>query len=355
MVQARKALLAAYYVLDEDGALGLSEEQLVGVLTSEAGIGVGRAKAEQLWRILASDTLTSAFGSRSYSASERATDHRSESTRIQQSWERSRIPAVLPPVTGSLSPQPSTTQEGQEGAVGADESSNNPNEEGDLPLPDKATANGSTPPGAHTAAEYAREVRAARAARVQARALSHSAMRGQRVDVHAFLRLADLLHQSLVVDDDGDGESCNGGIGGEDEIFGNGGQDGGFQRRGINRRADQNGGHRSARARSASENSAGSRGYGCANGGDGAQAADALKRESREGSGRSGRVAVRATCGMRFKRWCCGVGRGTRRGAYRVVRARWFVLVAQVRRSSVSIELGSSQAPDRKNSMQLSL
>lgn len=44
-LQARNALLAAYYVLDEDGAKGLSEVELVGVLTAEAGIGVNVAQA----------------------------------------------------------------------------------------------------------------------------------------------------------------------------------------------------------------------------------------------------------------------------------------------------------------------
>lgn len=42
--QARNALLAAYYVLDEDGAMGLSKEQLVGVLTTKAGVGVDRGQ-----------------------------------------------------------------------------------------------------------------------------------------------------------------------------------------------------------------------------------------------------------------------------------------------------------------------
>lgn len=331
LIQAHKALLAAYYVLDEDGALGVGEEQLVGVLTSEAGIGVDRVKAEQLWRILASDAPTCSFDSRSYSAHERATDSPKEPTWIQQSSERSRLPEASSPVARSLYAQPSTTQEGREEAVRADDSNHTRNEGGVSPFPDNANANGSTASGAQAAADYAREVRAARAARAQARALSHTAMRGQRVDVHAFLRLADLLHQSFVVDDDGDGGSCNGRIGGDDEISGSGRLGGGFPRRGINSRAGQNGGHQGARGRSASETSAGSRGYGCVNGADGAQAADALKRESREGSGRSGRVAVHPTWGMRFKRWCCGVGQGTRRGSYRAVRARWFVLVAQVR------------------------
>ena len=38
--QARNALLAAYFILDDDGVRGLSREQLVGVLTTEAGVGI---------------------------------------------------------------------------------------------------------------------------------------------------------------------------------------------------------------------------------------------------------------------------------------------------------------------------
>lgn len=45
LAQARKALLAAYYVLDEDGSAGLGEEQLVGVLTAEAGVGISISQA----------------------------------------------------------------------------------------------------------------------------------------------------------------------------------------------------------------------------------------------------------------------------------------------------------------------
>lgn len=35
-------MLAAFYVLDEDGHVGLTREQLVGVLTAEAGVGIDR-------------------------------------------------------------------------------------------------------------------------------------------------------------------------------------------------------------------------------------------------------------------------------------------------------------------------
>lgn len=40
LAQARNALLAAYFILDDDGARGLSRDQLVGVLTTEAGVGI---------------------------------------------------------------------------------------------------------------------------------------------------------------------------------------------------------------------------------------------------------------------------------------------------------------------------
>lgn len=33
-------MLAAYFILDDDGVRGLSRDQLVGVLTTEAGVGI---------------------------------------------------------------------------------------------------------------------------------------------------------------------------------------------------------------------------------------------------------------------------------------------------------------------------
>lgn len=48
--QARTALLAAYYVLDEDGQVGLSRDQLVGVLTAEAGVGIDRGHVSRAGR-----------------------------------------------------------------------------------------------------------------------------------------------------------------------------------------------------------------------------------------------------------------------------------------------------------------
>lgn len=47
MRQARNALLAAYHILDDDGLEGLSRDQLVGVLTTEAGIGIDTEKVKQ--------------------------------------------------------------------------------------------------------------------------------------------------------------------------------------------------------------------------------------------------------------------------------------------------------------------
>lgn len=50
--KARTALLAAYYVLDEDGQVGLSRDQLVGVLTAEAGVGIDRGHVSRAgWHI----------------------------------------------------------------------------------------------------------------------------------------------------------------------------------------------------------------------------------------------------------------------------------------------------------------
>lgn len=53
--QARNALLAAYHILDDDGMGGLSRDQLVGVLTTEAGVGIdtGKVKKNDLcWQTL---------------------------------------------------------------------------------------------------------------------------------------------------------------------------------------------------------------------------------------------------------------------------------------------------------------
>lgn len=38
--QARNALLAAYYILDEGGDMGLSREQVVEVLTAKTGVNI---------------------------------------------------------------------------------------------------------------------------------------------------------------------------------------------------------------------------------------------------------------------------------------------------------------------------
>lgn len=48
--QARTALLAAYYVLDEGGQVGLSRDQLIGVLTTEAGVGIDREHVSRAGR-----------------------------------------------------------------------------------------------------------------------------------------------------------------------------------------------------------------------------------------------------------------------------------------------------------------
>ncbi|CBN80110.1 K+ transporter, Kef-type [Ectocarpus siliculosus] len=45
--KARNALLAAYFVLDGDGVEGLSRDQLVGVLTVEAGVGIDREQVAE--------------------------------------------------------------------------------------------------------------------------------------------------------------------------------------------------------------------------------------------------------------------------------------------------------------------
>ncbi len=56
--QARNALLAAYFILDDDGVDGLSREQLVGVLTTEAGVGIDRDQVEHWRRNLCDEGFT---------------------------------------------------------------------------------------------------------------------------------------------------------------------------------------------------------------------------------------------------------------------------------------------------------
>ncbi|CAN0309916.1 unnamed protein product, partial [Discosporangium mesarthrocarpum] len=50
---ARKALLAAYYVIDEEGHRGVGEEQLVKVLQL-AGVGITKRQAVHIWEALSS-------------------------------------------------------------------------------------------------------------------------------------------------------------------------------------------------------------------------------------------------------------------------------------------------------------
>lgn len=45
-------MLAAYFILDDDGVDGLSRDQLVGVLTTEAGVGIDRDQVRRLAKLV---------------------------------------------------------------------------------------------------------------------------------------------------------------------------------------------------------------------------------------------------------------------------------------------------------------
>lgn len=332
-MQARTALLAAYYVLDEDGALGLSEGQLVGLLTSEAGIGVGRVKAEQLWQILASEELANTIDTMNHHSSSAPPVHASDG---KQPWVQQQSPdsrantlTTLPPPASGLSSQPSTMQEAGEERPDIDNNNNN-NGNDMAVIFETVTAHNSTVSD-KAAVENAPEKRAARAGRAKPRAPSRGGgpAGGPRVDVHAFLRLTDLLHQSFVVDDDDDNigqDGGGGGIGADGEGLGlrvgRGGQGGGIQRYGTSSRTGCGNGSGSGVWASGTASSGG-------DGDDRSQPASAMERGSHGGNGgrsRSGRGSWRRRC----KRWFQGAVKRTRRTAYGVVRVRWFICCAQV-------------------------
>eukprot|EP00752_Nemacystus_decipiens_P018420 g16518.t1 len=199
--KARNALLAAYFILDEDGVRGLSRDELVGVLTTEAGVGIDTEQAEQLWQVIVpEEDYDWRYGySRSFSVPV-------ETDSSASRWGDSAAPVV--------------TRSGN------------------------STANGGGGSGIRNTAGDAFQV-----ARSRARSLPHGpgsgggggggsgsgvGMRrgrwrgngggggdgdgGGRMDVRGFLRLADLLHQRVV--DDGEG----GGFGGGGKGSGRGGE-----------------------------------------------------------------------------------------------------------------------------------
>ncbi|CAM9588976.1 unnamed protein product [Ectocarpus sp. 4 AP-2014] len=178
--KARNALLAAYFVLDGDGVEGLSRDQVVGVLTVEAGVGIDREQqAEQLWHVLVPEDQDDFVYSRSYSVP----------IGNDRFGERSTTPA-----------------------------NNNSDDDNDIGKKNSRTISSSS--------SSSRSTHAAkdgfRMARARARSLPHGPSGGgrsngnggrgirggsdRRLDVHAFLRLADLLHVKVVESgEDGDG------------------------------------------------------------------------------------------------------------------------------------------------------
>ncbi|CAN0026247.1 unnamed protein product [Ectocarpus fasciculatus] len=168
--KARNALLAAYFVLDGDGVEGLSRDQLVGVLTVEAGVGIDREQAEQLWHVLVpEDEDDFVHYSRSYSV----------------------------PIENDRFGEDSTA------------CANNSSDDGDV---GRKNSRASSSGNSHAAKD------GFRMARARARSLPHGPSgggrsnsnsnsnrargirggSGRRLDVHAFLRLADLLHVKVV-------------------------------------------------------------------------------------------------------------------------------------------------------------
>lgn len=327
-------------MLDEDGALGLSEEQLVGVLTSEAGIGVGRVKAVQLWQILANEDPANTIDTtnrRSHSAPP------IRSIEALESWGEQRssdLPAnrseTLLPSGPRLSSQPRTMQEGKEGRLCNDNYKNSDGMAAASSLFAMATVRHDTTASDEAATENARQVRPVRAARERARTPSRGgcAAYGARVDVHAFLRLADLLHQSFVVDDDhcSTGQDSSGGDTlGDGEGWGvrvdDGGEGGGIQRYATsNCRADHNEGYGNGSGKGVNASGAGSCGGDC----DGrSQPANAVRRGSNGGTSRRSRSG-RANRGRRCKKSFRRVVKRARCAAQRVVHVRWFICFAQV-------------------------
>lgn len=219
-MQARNALLAAYYVLDEDGVLGLSEEQVVGVLTAEPAIGVNRGQAEQLWQMLAREDPANSASKvyrRSFSAPIytlppesianprqflAATAHAAAEAAAADGG--SAAPMFSPSLSRTPNARPGTREEsGDDDNIDKSKTSNNITD-GDASRSSSSserTATARKIAANKVAAENKAEVRAARAARAAERAPWLSVACGLRVDVHGFLRLADLLHQRVKVDD----------------------------------------------------------------------------------------------------------------------------------------------------------
>ncbi|CAM9781465.1 unnamed protein product [Pylaiella littoralis] len=165
--KARNALLAAYHILDDDGLEGLSRDQLVGVLTTEAGIGIDTEKAEKLWHLLLP------------AGHERDNMYqRSSSAPVANDRTPSRKSSTAPRHASGIANTNTTSSSSSGGGGGSD------------------VAGGAFRGGGR----------------------GGSGSSEDRVGVLAFLRLADLLHERVVEtgedDDDGDAGGGNEGYGG---------------------------------------------------------------------------------------------------------------------------------------------
>ncbi|CAM9717141.1 unnamed protein product [Scytosiphon promiscuus] len=178
--KARNALLAAYFVLDDDGLEGLTRDQLVGVLTAEAGVGIDRRQAEQLWHVLVPDDEDEYGTSRSYSlpvAANRTDDYRTSKT-------------------PNLASPPAVDRNPTSNGIGS--SSSYAARDAFQLARSRALSCPSGPPGGGGAAQWKRRM----------------AGRDYRLDLHGFLHLADMLHVKAVEsggkDEGGDGGSGKG-------------------------------------------------------------------------------------------------------------------------------------------------
>eukprot|EP00903_Cladosiphon_okamuranus_P010280 g9732.t2 len=209
--KARNALLAAYFILDDDGVRGLSRDQLVGVLTTEAGVGIDTEQAEQLWHVIVPEDahgwLRSKYA-RSYSVPVATNDASPSSS---PPWQGpASVSTAAPVVSGSSSSDTATTiingssdHSVSNATGGAFEFARS--RARSLPHGPVGNANGGG--GGHSGSGSS----ARRGGRWHRNGGAGKDSGGGRMDVRGFLRLADLLHQRVV--DDGEGDGGGGGEG----------------------------------------------------------------------------------------------------------------------------------------------
>ncbi|CAM9499373.1 unnamed protein product, partial [Hapterophycus canaliculatus] len=184
--QARNALLAAYFVLDDDALEGLSRDQLVGVLTAEAGVGINRSQAEQLWHVLVPEDQDDHGSLRSYSlpvAADRAHDYRT---------------STAPRSAGRAAGEPNTNS-----AASGSSSSYAARDAFELARSRARSFPSGPPGGAGGAAQRNRRMFGG----------------NHRLDLHGFLHLADMLHVKAVESGDKDEGGGSGGGGGRGSCY----------------------------------------------------------------------------------------------------------------------------------------